>query len=46
LPSPWNWIIVASFAYSLASTPFVLRRILGMYWNAPEAAEANRRLVA
>jgi hypothetical protein len=46
LPHAWRWPIVGIFAYSLLVTPFVMTKTLRAYWNAPEAAAANRRLLA
>ena len=45
LPSPWRYLVIAFFAYSVATIPFTLGRILRGYWNAPQAAQANRELL-
>jgi hypothetical protein len=45
LPSPWDYLVIAFFAYSAVTVPFTLRRTLRSYWNAPQAAAANRELI-
>jgi hypothetical protein len=46
IPSPWHWLVVAWVVYSVATLPFTLSRILRFYWNASQAAAANRRLLS
>ncbi len=45
IPSPWQWLVVAFVVYSVATVPFTLSRVLRTYWNAPQAAAANRELL-
>jgi len=45
MPGVLRWLIVGLFAYSALVTPPVIARTLRAYWNAPQAAEENRRLV-
>jgi len=45
LPSPWNYVVIGFFVYSAVTVPLTLRRTLRSYWNAPQAAAANRALI-
>jgi hypothetical protein len=45
LPSPLDYLVIAFFAYGAVTLPFTLRHVLRSYWNAPQAAAANRELV-
>jgi hypothetical protein len=40
-----RWVIVGALAYSVVSMPLVLRFMLRMRWNAPEAEQRNRELL-
>jgi len=44
LPGLWRWLLVGFLVYSGLTTPLTIRRMLGAYWNAPEAAKKNREL--
>jgi hypothetical protein len=44
-PTPWRYLVIAWLAYSLVTTPLTMRRMLRSYWNARQAAAANRELV-
>jgi hypothetical protein len=46
IPGIWRWIILGFFAYSAIVTPLTIAQTLRAYWNAPQAAEKNRELVA
>ena len=46
LPGVLRWLIVGLFGYSALVTPAVMARTLRGYWNAPQAADANRKLIA
>jgi hypothetical protein len=46
IPGSWRWPLVGVFAYSTIVTPITIARGLRTYWNAPEAAEKNRQLLA
>jgi hypothetical protein len=41
-----RWIVVGVFAYGIFSVPWVLRLVLQTRWNAPEAEQRNRELLA
>jgi hypothetical protein len=45
LPSPWNYLVIGFFVYGAVTAPFTLRHVLRSYWNAPQAAAANRELI-
>ncbi|HEY2355277.1 MAG TPA: hypothetical protein VGH79_10315 [Gaiellaceae bacterium] len=45
LPSPWDYLVIGFFVYSAVTVPFTLRRVLTSYWNASQAAAANRELL-
>ena len=45
-PGPWRWLLVGLIAYCVVSAPFTLRPVLLMFWNAPDAARANRELAS
>ena len=46
IPDVWRWIIVGLFVYSAIVMPLTMAQTLRAYWNAPEAADKNRQLVA
>jgi hypothetical protein len=46
IPGIWRWLVVGVFAYGAIVTPLTMARVLRTYWNAPEAAEKNRQLLA
>jgi hypothetical protein len=46
IPGVWRWVIVGFLAYSAIVTPLMITQTLRAYWNASDAAEENRRLVA
>jgi hypothetical protein len=46
IPGVWRWPLVAVLAYWTIATPITIARVLRTYWNAPEAAEKNRELLA
>jgi hypothetical protein len=46
IPGIWRWLLVGVFAYGTIVTPITIARVLRTYWNAPEAAEKNRQLLA
>jgi hypothetical protein len=45
IPSPWHWLVLGWVVCSIATVPVTLRQTLRSYWNAPRAAEANRKLL-
>jgi hypothetical protein len=45
LHGTWRWVAVGLYAYSAITAPLTLARTLRTYWNAPEAAEKNRKLL-
>lgn len=46
IPGVWRWLVVAVLAYWAIATPITMGRVLRTYWNAPEAAEKNRQVLA
>ena len=46
IPGVWRWPLVGVLAYWTIATPITIARVLRTYWNAPEAAEKNRQLLA
>lgn len=46
IPGIWRWVVIGFFSYSAIVTPLTLAQTLRAYWNAPEAAEQNRKLAA
>jgi hypothetical protein len=44
LGTPWRYFAIAWVAYSVVTTPLIIGRTLRSYWNAPQAAAANREL--
>ncbi len=45
MPEALRWVIVGLFAYGVVVTPPTMAWTLRLYWNAPQAAEENRKLV-
>jgi hypothetical protein len=46
IPGMWRWLLVGVLAYGTIVSPITIARVLRTYWNAPEAAEKNRQLLA
>lgn len=46
IPGIWRWVLLVFFAYSAIVTPVTIAQTLRAYWNASEAAEQNRHLLA
>jgi hypothetical protein len=46
IPDVLRWLIVGLLAYSALVTPPLMARTLRAYWNASQAAEENRQLIA
>jgi hypothetical protein len=46
IPGNWRWLLVGVLAYGTIVTPITIAQVLRTYWNAPEAAEKNRQLLA
>lgn len=44
LPGAWRWVLLGCLGYAALTTPITMRQLLRAYWNAPQAAERNRRL--
>ena len=44
IPTPWHYFVIAWIAYSVVTTPLTIARMLRSYWNAPQAAAANREV--
>jgi len=40
-----RWVIVGVLVYGVVSVPWVLRFMLRLRWNAPEAERLNRELL-
>lgn len=44
----WHWFLLGFLAYivwGMPSTIYVMRRTLHTYWNAPDTAKKNQKLV-